>query len=193
MIVNPVTTQTTIVLDLETTGLFPAEPNAAILEIAMIAVKVPFFRELATWHTPVRRPFDDQLKGADEIVRKMHEDSGLAAELAAGAGVPLGTAEAQALQFYNRCCSGSRVYLMGANPDFDRRWLEHHMPNLAKKFHYRNLDVNSLFILKEYLQGKEKTGTRHRALDDCRQAIAGVHAHFDLMRSLFGGSAPGAA
>jgi oligoribonuclease len=178
--------QTMLFLDLETTGLNPQDPGAAILEVAMVACQVPTFREIDHFTTPVARPYQggDVLTGCDDYVRKMHTESGLAAEIASG--MPRKDAEQAAIAFYNKHCSGARVYLGGSNPDFDRRWLDFHMPALAKKFHYRNLDINSLFILKEYLIGREKSGTAHRALADCRQAIQGVHDHFTFMRQVFG-------
>lgn len=178
--------QIMLFLDLETTGLNPQDPGAAILEVALVACQVPQFRELDHFTTPVRRSVEgaDPLTGCDDYVRNMHTESGLAALIPGGMGRK--DAEAAAVAFYNKHCSGARVYLGGSNPDFDRRWLDFHMPALAKKFHYRNLDINSLFILKEYMIGREKSGTAHRALDDCRQAIRGVHDHFDFMRQVFG-------
>lgn len=185
--------QNMIFLDLETTGLFPLEAGAAILEIGMVAVQVPTFREIEAWSTPVRRsvPGGDPLAGCDDYVRKMHTESGLAAEIPNGMGRK--DAEQAAIAFYNRHCSGARVYLGGSNPDFDRRWLDACMPALAKKFHYRGFDTNAFFILREYMFGAEKSGQRHRVLDDCRQAVQAVHDHFDLMRQLFGASRPAQA
>lgn len=181
--------QKIIFLDLETTGLNPSGnlTTAAVLELAMVAVEVPRFRELEHYTTPIARAPGIPLQaGCDDYVRKMHTESGLFADIEAR-GIQRGDAEKAAVAFYNRHCSGYRVALAGSNPDFDRRWLEVWMPELARKFLHRNFDVNSFFLLKEYLVGREKSGTKHRALDDCRQAIAGVHQHFDLMRSIFGG------
>lgn len=195
--------QTALFLDLETTGLFPNAPGARILEIGMLAVEVPSFREIEAWSSVVVHPdaavglTHDVLAGCDDYVRNMHTENGLKGDLISAtaemklgcSGPTLARAQDQALAFYNRHASGRRVYLAGANPDFDRRWLEYHMPVLAKKFHYRGFDTNAFFILREYLFGAEKSGQKHRVIGDCRQAVQVVRDHFDLMKQLFGGKA----
>lgn len=193
--------QTAIFLDLETTGLYPKEAGAAILEIGMLAVEVPSFREIDSWSSVMITnggQLKDPLAGCNDFVRDMHTKNGLAKDLAdaiatsqrIGRVTPtLAEAQALAIDFYNRHASGRRVYLAGANPDFDRGWLDVHMTGLAKKFHYRGFDTNAFFILREYLFGVEKSGQKHRVLGDCRQAVKVVHDHMDLMRALFGRAA----
>lgn len=194
--------QTAIFLDLETTGLYANEPGADILEIGMLAVDVPSFREIDSWSSLVVEPdrLADLLKGADDYVRKMHAENGLLADLEAvaasfrqtqAAGILPRYFDVQqaAIQFYLKHAAGRKVYLAGAKPSFDRSWLDVKMPQLAKKFHYREFDTNAFFILREYLFGAEKCGQRHRVLDDCRQAVKVVHEHFDLMRRMFGARA----
>jgi oligoribonuclease (3'-5' exoribonuclease) len=192
--------QTILLCDTETTGLIPNAPGAALLEIGMLAVQVPTFREIESWSSVVVEldRLDDPLKGCDDYVRKMHTENGLLADLQAaikgGQGrtpkpLPrLFDVQQAAIAFYNKHASGRRVYLGGAKPDFDRAWLAHHMPALEKKFHYRGFDTNAFFILQEYLFGGDtlKKGQKHRVLDDCRQCIRTVHDHFDLMRKAFG-------
>lgn len=184
--------QIIVFLDLETTGLNPTGNlhTAAILEIAMVAVEVPRFREIEHFSTCVARaPGIAPEAGCDAYVTKMHTDSGLFADMRA-LSMSRQDAERQAVAFYRRHLGGgNRVALAGSNPAFDRRWLDTWMPEVSRLFHYRNLDVNSLFLLKQYLVGVEKSQTKHRALDDCRQAIAGVHDHFNLMARMFGGGA----
>jgi oligoribonuclease len=189
--------QTYIFLDLETTGLLPNTAGANILEIGMLAVTAPSFKETAAWSSVVfdLHQLTDVLVGCDDYVRNMHTQNGLKADLEAvlETSKRVGThvlprlmkVQQDAITFY-KTQGASRVYLCGSNPDFDRRWLEFHMPQLARLFHYRNLDVNSLFILKEMLVGKQKGNAKHRVLDDCRQAVRGIHDHFTFMRELFG-------
>lgn len=194
--------QTAIFLDLETTGLYANGQGAAILEIGMLAVEVPTFREIDSWSSVLVEldRLDDPLKGCDDYVRNMHTENGLKRDLEnaieasrlhqqalAYAPLPrLFDVQQTAISFYNKHASGRKVYLAGAKPSFDRSWLDIHMPALSKKFHYREFDTNAFFILREYLIGAEKSGQRHRVLDDCRQAVKVVHEHFDLMRQLFG-------
>lgn len=193
--------QTAIFLDLETTGLYANEPGADILEIGMLAVDVPSFRELDSWSSLVVEPdrLADPLKGADDYVRKMHAENGLLRDLEKAIAESRETPPAplpryfdvqqKAIAFYLKHAAGKKVYLAGAKPSFDRSWLDAKMPQLAKKFHYREFDTNAFFILREYLFGAEKDGQRHRVLDDCRQAVKVVHEHFDLMRQMFGAKA----
>jgi oligoribonuclease (3'-5' exoribonuclease) len=187
--------QTVLFLDLETTGLYPREAGAAILEIGMLAVEVPTFREIDSWSSVVissEAQLADPLAGCNDFVRTMHTENGLAQDLARAGAAPqdivptLARALAGAEAFYTKHASGKRVYLAGAKPDFDRAWLEIHMPSLAKRFHYRGFDTNAFFILREYMVGVEKSGQAHRVLDDCRQAVKVVHDHFSFMQELFG-------
>lgn len=174
-----------VFLDLETTGLYLKQ--GSILEIALIVVEVPRLTEVARFST-VCAPNDwTQLQKMDPVVVKMHTESGLLAELQA-CRATLRTASqvepALCVWLLNQT-GGEKVYLAGSNPDFDRRWLEEHMPNLARKFSHRNFDVNTFFILREWIAGKEKHGTKHRALDDCLQAIQGVRDHLNWCASVF--------
>lgn len=187
-----------IFLDLETTGLYANAPGADILEIGMLAVSVPAFREIDSFQSLVveHDRLADPLKGCDDFVRKMHAENGLLADLQRAIEASRRTPPAplpryldvqqKAIQFYLKHAAGERVYLCGAKPSFDRSWLDVKMPQLAKKWHYRDFDTNAFFILREYLFGAEKCGQRHRVLDDCRQAVKAVHEHFDLMKKLFG-------
>ena len=189
--------QTALFLDLETTGLLHRAPGAAILEIGMLAVEVPTFREIDSFESVIVEldRLDDPLKGADDYVRNMHRENGLENDLRAaiaasnepGGKLPrLFDVQQGAVDFYNKHASGRKVYMGGANPSFDKGWLDRHMPTLSKKFSHRVFDVNALFILKEYLAGPEKSGTKHRALEDCRQCVRAVHDHFTFMRECFG-------
>jgi oligoribonuclease len=185
--------QTALFLDTETTGLYPNAQGAALLEIGILAVEVPTFREIDSWSSVIVEldRLADPLKGCDDYVRNMHTENGLLADLKAAIASEhtprLFDVQQAAISFYNKHASGRKVYLAGANPAFDRGWLDVHMPALAKKFSHRNLDVNAFFILKEYLAGQEKHGTKHRALEDCRQCVRAVHDHFTFMRELFSG------
>ena len=71
--------------DTETTGLSPSAPKATILELGLLAVEVPAFREIDAWSSVVVAPdrASDVLEGADDYVRNMHTQSGLKSELEA--------------------------------------------------------------------------------------------------------------
>ncbi len=170
-----------IFLDLETTGLDPAHGEP--LEIGLLALN-PDLTEAAAWSCPVNPP-SGWVGLCDSKVLAMHEASGLRALLSgpaawrdapapAGPGLPLkAQVEAWACCFVEQANrqAGQLSYLSGFNPRFDRNWLDVHFPRLAKLFHYRGVDCNSLW-LAEQAAGlvPEKGESAHRALADCRAA-----------------------
>lgn len=173
-----------VFLDVESTSLNAKQ--GSILEIAMIVVEVPRLTEVARTSF-VCRPVDvSHLQKMDAVVVKMHTESGLLAEVAKATRTAPEVEPELCVWLLNQT-GGEKVYLAGSNPDFDRRWLEEHMPNLARKLSHRNFDVNTFFILREWIAGKEKHGTKHRALADCEQAIQGVRDHLNWCARVFGG------
>jgi oligoribonuclease (3'-5' exoribonuclease) len=195
---------TLIFCDLETTGLDEYSKTGLVLELALVAVSEPDFTEIEHYSTPIRWA-PEVLAGAgmDPFVVDMHTRSGLLAELQADpgkhraeGGLPTrGQAQVEALAFINRHARDAminergqpEIVMCGSNPEFDRRWLKVHMPDLAAKFHYRAFDINSLWLLKRWLLGGEraKFGQAHRALADCREAVATVHSFIEAFGAPF--------
>jgi oligoribonuclease (3'-5' exoribonuclease) len=178
---------TVIFGDVETTGL--EERSDLILEVGFMAVSIPEFEEIESWSTPIATEGCMQKLAGNQFVFDMHEVSGLNADLRAMIKgektiVTPRAALVEALAFINRHLPNvelddrgrPELLLCGANPDFDRRFLQSWMPDLAKKFHYRSFDVNTLFYLRRWLLGgpREKLGTVHRTIADCRQSLQGV-------------------
>jgi oligoribonuclease (3'-5' exoribonuclease) len=176
-------------VDVETTGLYPVEKNR-ILEIGIIAVSEPDFTEIEAWSTPIFYEAGEIGPRMNDFVLTMHQENGLLADIGKmqRGEVPKvlpRQALLEALAFVNRhtanCGTDDRgkpeVFLCGANPQFDRDYISSWMPDLAKRFHHRVFDVNTLFLLRRFLLGgpHAKFGTAHRVLADCRQALAGVH------------------
>jgi oligoribonuclease (3'-5' exoribonuclease) len=203
--------------DLETTGLDECQEDILEIALVAIetpsfkiidsytAIVIP--SEFCWAH--VKNPQTDGQK----YVRAMHEKSGLFQAIdeqgwighkvkdgealkprAMRHALP-SEAEAEALAFVAKHMTGvdangkpERSPMFGCNPRFDRAFLNVHMNALERKFHYRSLDVNALWLLREYLTGadptREKAGTAHRALADCEQAVKNVHDHFEWMSLL---------
>lgn len=165
-----------IFLDLETTGL--NEDRDLVLELAMVAVRLPTFEIVSKFAAIVRPDIWSTVKrNLHERVSVMHATSGLSAELDQGAGVAAHLVEGDACRFVNQHAPQTLAWhtpLAGANPDFDRRFLRKQMPKLHAKFHYRNFDVRSVTQLQDWIVGVAHIESQHRALADCLQAIQQV-------------------
>lgn len=179
-----------ICIDTETTGLCPTRD--VILEIGMLAIDTNTFREVASYQAVIRPEgwFEGKAKELmDDYVTKMHAGSGLLKDIAADEAQTHEDAVKGAIAFYHKHAWGIKSPMMGANPEFDRGFLKAQAPDLAKLFHYRNYDVNTFWLTKEFIMGKDAAGkkaaTKHRSLDDCRQALRTVHDHFDWLRGIY--------
>lgn len=195
---------TLIFADLETTGLDQYAKGGLVLEIGLLAVSEPDFVEIDHWSSAIQwMPEQLDAAGMDPFVLDMHTKSGLLAEiranpmkLRASGGLPVrGQAQIEAMAFVARHAPNAmiderghaEIVLCGANPDFDRRWMQAHLPDLAAKFHYRSFDINSLWLLKRWILGGEraKFGQAHRVLADCREAVATVHQFVEAFGTPF--------
>lgn len=180
-----------IFLDLETTGGIGKElkKDHLILEIGLLAVDVPSFSEVASWSSPIRWDQHQITQRAGDFVLNMHTKNGLIGEIInhpqkhnsfEHGGLPIvSQAETVALQFLE-ACGGKDIELCGAGPEFDRDFLEIHMPKLAERFHYRNFDTNAFWLLRKYMGDWDgaKEQQPHRALPDCRRELQAVLDHF---------------
>jgi oligoribonuclease (3'-5' exoribonuclease) len=192
-------------IDLETTGLDECQDD--ILEIAVVAIETPAFKIVDSYSTAVCPSlFGMNRLRANDFVMKMHGSSGLLALIEANVlreKIPDGEKlkpRSERLPFVDEAMAEATAFILkhlgpegkspmfGCNPRFDRAFLNVHMNALERKFHYRDLDVNSLWLLREYMTGadptRSKAGTAHRALADCEQAVANVHQHFEWVSEL---------
>lgn len=188
-------------LDVETTGLYPVEKNL-ILELGITAVSEPEFTEIESWSTCIHHEQGEVSKRLDDFVLKMHQASGLMADLSKmwnGEAPKVLPRQAllEALAFVNRhaanCGTDERgkleVFMCGANPGFDRDYLKSWMPDLMSRFNHRQIDVNTLFLIRRFLLGGPvaKFGTAHRTIADNRQALAGIHEFVHDFATAVGG------
>jgi oligoribonuclease len=114
----------------------------------------------------------DQMRG---IVRTMHTNSGLLAELDQGQTVD--DAQAAALAYVKQWVpEPRRAPLAGNSVATDRSFLARDMPDLETHLHYRIIDVSSIKELARrwypriYFASPEKHGG-HRALADIQESI----------------------
>jgi oligoribonuclease len=109
------------------------------------------------------------------VVRRMHTDSGLLAEL--DGGVDLSTAEHLVLDYVREHVpEARRAPLAGNSVGTDRLFLARDMPQLESYLHYRVVDVSSIKELarrwypRVYFASPAKAGN-HRALEDIQESI----------------------
>jgi oligoribonuclease len=161
-------------MDLEMTGLDPSKH--VIVEIATI-VTDDDLNILAEGPDLVIHATEDQLGLMDDVVRKMHSESGLLDAITASS-VSLEQAERATLDFLkSHMPDAKRVPLCGNSIGVDRRFLDRYMPNVEAHLHYRSVDVSSIKELCRRwcppIYGRApKKASAHRALDDIRESIA---------------------
>lgn len=161
-------------LDLEMTGLDP--DNDAVVEIASLVTDdrlgiVAEGPDLVIGAPPAK------LAAMSDVVRKMHERSGLLAAIPASQ-VTVEEAAERTLAFVRQHIEKPQTApLCGNSIGMDRRFLARHMPELEAYLHYRSIDVSSVKELCRrwnpavYAAAPRKLGG-HRALGDIRESVA---------------------
>lgn len=156
------------------TGLDPT--RHVIVEIATL-VTTDELEIVAEGPDLVVAASDAQLAEMDEVVQKMHAESGLIDAIRAST-LTLAEAGAQTLAFLRSHLNGTgRVPLCGNSIGVDRRFLRHQLPEVDNFFHYRSVDVSTVKELCRrwypgiYGRAPKKAGA-HRALGDIRESVA---------------------
>ncbi len=161
-------------LDLEMTGLDPA--HHAIVEIATLVTDDDLAIIAEGPDLVVHQP-PEVLAEMDDVVRAMHERSGLVDEIVAST-LTLQAAGQATLDFIRSHAPEARtVPLCGNSIGTDRRFLAAHLPEIENYLHYRSIDVSTVKELcrrwypAASAAAPEKAGA-HRALDDIRESVA---------------------
>jgi oligoribonuclease len=161
-------------MDLEMTGL-DAERHA-IVEIAALATDAATLHTLDDGISIVVHQPEDVLAGMAEVVKTMHQRSGLLDEIRAST-VGLDEAGARVLEYIKGHVPAPRtVPLCGNSIGMDRRFLDRYLPEIEEHLHYRSIDVSSLKELcrrwyPEPFKARPDKTEGHRALDDVRASI----------------------
>lgn len=160
-------------MDLEMTGLDPA--RHVIVEIATLVtddelVVVAEGPDLVV-HAPA-----EALAQMNNVVRKMHTDSGLLPVIEAST-MTLREAGDRTLAFIAEHVPEARtVPLCGNSIGTDRRFLAAYLPAIEEYLHYRSVDVSTVkeLVRRWYpavLEEAPPKESAHRALDDIRESI----------------------
>jgi oligoribonuclease len=182
-----------LAVDIETGGFDPEK--YPLLEIAMVALDKEFnvidsiqmifaFNGIHNVH-PVTL--------FDQVVVEMHTNNGLLAEVAALTAATIGTdlghncgwcresgyiSKSALLYFMDKHFGARKPHLVGNSVHFDRGFIEHKMPELAKRFGHRNVDASAFYEMCKTLgmEGEAdkvvpKPNRPHRAMDDVLRSI----------------------
>lgn len=158
-------------IDLEMTGLKPEQD--LIIEIATV-VTDKHLSVLAEGPVYAVHQSDAVLEAMDEWNTRQHNMSGLV-ERVRQSSVCEVEAEQATLQFLRKFVDQGASPMCGNSICQDRRFLVRYMPELAKYFHYRNLDVSTLKILAQLwvpeIGGRFEKNSSHLALADIHDSI----------------------
>lgn len=158
-------------IDLEMTGLNPDQD--LIIEIATV-VTDKHLSVLAEGPVYAVHQQDSVLDAMDEWNTRQHSMSGLT-ERVRQSSVTEAEAEQATLEFLRRYVDQGSSPMCGNSVCQDRRFLVRYMPELAKYFHYRNLDVSTLKILAQLwapgIGGRFEKNSSHLALADIHDSI----------------------
>ena len=170
-------------VDCEMTGLSLEKDQ--LVEIAVIVTEADL-TELDSGINIIIRPADlAVLDTMDDVVREMHDKSGLLEEIPNG--VTLAEAEEKVLAYVKQHVPDARrAPLAGSSVYVDRGFLSRDMPELDSHLHYRLVDVSSIkeiarrWYPRAYFASPEKRGN-HRALGDIRESIAELRYYRDAI------------
>jgi oligoribonuclease len=147
----------------------------ALIEVAVL-VTGPDLTVLGDGVEVVIHASDAALAGMIDVVREMHDKSGLTEDVRKST-VTLSQAEDMIMEYVTRYVPDPRsAPLCGNSIATDRGFLARDMPRLDSHLHYRMIDVSSIKELcrrwypRVYF-GQPVKGLAHRALADIRESI----------------------
>lgn len=155
-------------IDLEMTGLDPIKDR--VLEVAAIATDIEL-NEIARFEAVVK--VDEALMKERMVGEFWDKNSASRDALLAqnATGKDVAEVERGLSEFLDQHF-GKEIYLAGNSIHQDRKFIEHEMPELNRRLHYRMLDVSAWKIYFENAKHKKFVKPElHRALDDIEGSI----------------------
>ena len=181
-------------LDLETTNA--DEHTGSIVEIGCVMTD-PDLREIEDISLLVQ-PNPEHVEAMPEVVRRMHEASGLLDAMDANEQAridgevpddhPLPDADRLLRQFLDRHAVSGRVILAGSGVShFDHRWVRLYLPRSAKRLTWWAYDVGNVrrflgSIDKALLRPMPEGGKAHRGIVDARDHLNEWRHYRSLVR-----------
>lgn len=168
-------------IDLEMTGLDPEKDR--ILEVAAIATG---------WDLEPMAEMTAVVKVPEELMRERMvgefweknaaSREGLMAQNVQGEAAQ--AVEQRLIQFIDQYF-GQEVILAGNSIHQDRKFIDREWPELAKRLHYRMLDVSAWKVYFEGAKGKKFVKREaHRALDDIQGSIEELKWYLGFMKGI---------
>jgi len=153
-------------IDMEMSGL--EVEKCRILEVAAIVTDGEY-KSLGAYEAIVYQE-PAVLSAMDAWCTKQHGESGLTAAVATGK--PEAQVEQDLLALINQHFKPEeRPILCGNSIGQDRKFIDAYMPALAKRLHYRMVDVTSFKIVLQEKFGAYPKKDTHRALGDIEESI----------------------
>lgn len=164
-------------IDLEMTGL--DESVDQILEIAVVVTDEKWITQ-DQYHRIVYQP-PQVLDAMNDWCKEHHGKSGLTALVPQG--TPLTTVENEVITLIDKFWNPKdRVVLCGNSVGNDQRFLLKYMPELAKRLHYRIVDVSSYKeVFREIYRIDVKKKKCHRAIDDILESIEELKVYLSCL------------
>lgn len=161
-------------VDIESNGLIPDSFDSCLFEISIVITNKQL-EELAHASWVICSPNGTSPANwiTNDFVLKMHSANGLLAACASSEALPIAQVQSRAIKFIRKH-NAENSPLCGSSVHTDRKWLEHHCPDLVKLFHYRHLDASSVRLAAQSLGAQifsASKSSQHRGLSDIRDSI----------------------